>query len=910
MTLEENLNEAFRLTEDNQHEMAIELFKKIIREDPLNLKAYEGIIQIYFLRKDSENIIKWFYLAKNNNCISDYIHYCVGLAFSSATQLDDAEKHLMIAANSTQLSDKLRSDSLFFLAITQSMIAKKYKFEESKASLFEEKTKGAIDSLTKALKLTDSTDSEWLFEIYSELGKCFKRLNDFKQALDYFDKAIKLKPKDSKVHFQLGLCLKKLGGYREALDSFSEAIRLQNHLMSFQEKSSLLAAEKFYEEAILCLEELIKVISTQQSNALLVQHKIVAYQCLGKIWLELHENAKAISCFSMAIDLDENNPVNYYYKGAALFRINQVRQALKNLITAVNLLRRNSNEFNFDTQVMIYHAYVKILNESDTDKQNIKHYILSTVEQVNYLAENHCASSLKISDTTAKKIEELRRYAKKFIDPAQKDEKLEAISKKFNYQETDLHRAARRGDLAFLNSLPPETDINILNENHESPLMLAVEAKQLAFAEGLVQRGALINLATVRVDKNGLRRYKTVLEISTELALEDAKNADRWKLVELLLRNREIFSIKHLEPFNASASNPSGADEMYVAICKLFREDIEKFMTQRNINKYLAHLMDREGIVKELDPLQRRSGAQTFELGKFNVTIFLMLRLNSYLNIYINKILSLLKLEASKPNSETQKARKASKIYSRTRFIFAIVDEIVIGLETLRCIRDGLLVKNICNRQQIPADIKLKIKSAYLENIKNKILNLRGNQVYVFYTGIDDDHGMYINFSRDSKTKLIHRRIDNLGKASDKHISENGKINPCELPPMTESQLGQYLDKVYRACFTSRYPFCFWQDNYSLIYHGPSSKPAYYTPAHMPQSVMNCVVKSKNIGEEIRMGDFLYRKLLGKERKFAQLMDRMNKSSFEISLPETPLDFSKVATLAPEIINHLPRAKL
>ncbi len=129
---------------------------------------------------------------------------------------------------------------------------------------------------------------------------------------------------------------------------------------------------------------------------------------------------------------------------------------------------------------------------------------------------------------------------------------------------------------------------------------------------------------------------------------------------------------------------------------------------------------------------------------------------------------------------------------------------------------------------------------------------------FPFYTGVWGGHGLYVNFTRDSKTGLIHRRVDNLGQSSENHVCDEGKILPCQLFPLNESQLVNYIENIYKARTTGYSRFEFWKDNYSLISDGSCGKPNAFAQARDPQSAEDCVVKNTNVGEEIRAGYYIY----------------------------------------------------
>ena len=57
-------------------------------------------------------------------------------------------------------------------------------------------------------------------------GLSFIWIEDYENALSYFEKAVKKNPRDADAHFYVGCCRAKLGRFREAIEAFKQAIRI------------------------------------------------------------------------------------------------------------------------------------------------------------------------------------------------------------------------------------------------------------------------------------------------------------------------------------------------------------------------------------------------------------------------------------------------------------------------------------------------------------------------------------------------------------------------------------------------------------------------------------------------------------------------------------------------------------
>ena len=58
-------------------------------------------------------------------------------------------------------------------------------------------------------------------------GLSFIWIEDYENALSYFEKAVKKNPRDADAHFYVGCCRAKLGRFREAIEAYKQAIRIK-----------------------------------------------------------------------------------------------------------------------------------------------------------------------------------------------------------------------------------------------------------------------------------------------------------------------------------------------------------------------------------------------------------------------------------------------------------------------------------------------------------------------------------------------------------------------------------------------------------------------------------------------------------------------------------------------------------
>lgn len=161
-------------------------------------------------------------------------------------------------------------------------------------------------------------------EGYFYKGKAILYLgNNYKLAVENFDKAIELEPNNAETYFMRGDAQSRLKNFSAAIEDFTKALKMKPE-------------EKIYKKR-------------------------------GEVYLEIFENEKAIADFNKALDFSENSSV---YKGLAIAYANlkNKKLALENFNKFVEL----SGEENFYNELgEIYFA----LGEFENATENFSKYI-------------------------------------------------------------------------------------------------------------------------------------------------------------------------------------------------------------------------------------------------------------------------------------------------------------------------------------------------------------------------------------------------------------------------------------------------------------------------------------------------------------------------------------------------------
>ena len=162
----------------------------------------------------------------------------------------------------------------------------------------------------------------------NNFGQVMLAQGKVKEAIYYYDRAIRLSPKFIYLYNNRGAAYAKLGLYQKAIENYDEAIRLnRDHFSAYYNRANSYAALGKDQMAIADYRQAIR-LSPKFANA---------YINLGIVQIKLGHYREAIDNCSQAVRLKPRDPNGYYNRGEAYLKLGLYQQAIEDFSTVVRL---------------------------------------------------------------------------------------------------------------------------------------------------------------------------------------------------------------------------------------------------------------------------------------------------------------------------------------------------------------------------------------------------------------------------------------------------------------------------------------------------------------------------------------------------------------------------------------------
>ena len=183
--------------------------------------------------------------------------------------------------------------------------------------------KKAIEYLNKAIRLKpDDADA------YGNRGNAYHNLGQYQRAIEDINEVLRLKPDDARAYYNRGLTYGKLNQYQKAIEDYTEAIRLKPDDASvYYNRGNEYDGLGQHQRAI---EDYNEAIRLKPDYAAAYVNRGIAYYNLGQY-------QRAIEDYNKAIRLKPDDAKAYNNRGGAYYSLGQYQRAIEDYNKAIRL---------------------------------------------------------------------------------------------------------------------------------------------------------------------------------------------------------------------------------------------------------------------------------------------------------------------------------------------------------------------------------------------------------------------------------------------------------------------------------------------------------------------------------------------------------------------------------------------
>ena len=178
----------------------------------------------------------------------------------------------------------------------------------------------SLESFLRSKKLGEQS-----IEILYGLGRCYKELFQFEEALNYYKKALQLEP-NAKSHFLLAKCLYSMGKKEDAIQIYNKTIEINpNYIDAYFNKGICLSNLNFKMEAINMYDKAIELNPTF----------VDAYFQRGYCFCYLKKYQRAMLEMNKVLELNHNYYQAYIEKAICFQKMKRYEEAIIEITKAI-----------------------------------------------------------------------------------------------------------------------------------------------------------------------------------------------------------------------------------------------------------------------------------------------------------------------------------------------------------------------------------------------------------------------------------------------------------------------------------------------------------------------------------------------------------------------------------------------
>jgi tetratricopeptide (TPR) repeat protein len=166
------------------------------------------------------------------------------------------------------------------------------------------------------------------YELNKFLGLILANINNFDEALLFFNKCLEINKNSPEIYFNLGLIFKKKGLLDLSIKNYQEAIRLNPKFYDAYINLGVVFEQQNRNQD--CLSILEKLIKQDKNN-------FKAYFNLGNIFKKIGNYEDSIKAYYQAIKINDQQAKNFYNLGLVLKKIGNYDDAIINYKKSIKL---------------------------------------------------------------------------------------------------------------------------------------------------------------------------------------------------------------------------------------------------------------------------------------------------------------------------------------------------------------------------------------------------------------------------------------------------------------------------------------------------------------------------------------------------------------------------------------------
>lgn len=230
---------------------------------------------------------------------------------NASEEMKDGKKQINISINTNEKSAEYKA---YYYEMERYLMENCISLNE-KIKNNEEQSKKSVSKNQKAI------------DLYSNGNDELKKEN-FKKAIEYFEKALKIDPEFTFAWDNLGVSYRKLDNYDKAIESYEKSLEINP-----------------------------KGITPLQNIAVVYQYK--------------EEYQKAIESYQKLAEIDSNNPEIYYGMGQVYaINLNDYEKGLDNMCKAYNMYIKQKSPYRTDAEKVINLIYAEMKKQGKEDNFN------------------------------------------------------------------------------------------------------------------------------------------------------------------------------------------------------------------------------------------------------------------------------------------------------------------------------------------------------------------------------------------------------------------------------------------------------------------------------------------------------------------------------------------------------------